>query len=576
MKLLLHFMKPYWKLSVITIIVVLLDSVAAMFIPTITARIVTIGTSGGTLDEMITMGIIMLVIAALSGFGALLGSWLCAKLSAKIGRDIRNAVYDKSLELSAADFEKFGTGSMITRTSNDIAIIQAAVVFCIQMIIPVPVMCILGIVLSFDIDRNMGYLILGVTLLVILAAIIIIKKASSIFARQQKLLDRMNVVLRENITGVRVIRAFNKEKHEEGRMKKSFLDYAQSAINVNRLFAILDSWVLLAINLGIILITWLGGNTVGTGAMEIADISQLVQFSVLILSYIMMAQIVIMMLPRARVCLHRINEVMQTTPEIQDGSGNAVFESSKKPAASEVMRFEHVGFRFADADEETLRDISFSCRKGETTAIIGGTGSGKSTIAKLMLRFHDVTSGAVYLQGSDIRNLTQNDLRSHISYVPQKAWLFSGTIRSNLLYGNENATEEELQKALRIAQSDFVNGLSAGMDSPVAQGGTNFSGGQKQRLSIARALVKKADLYIFDDSFSALDFKTDAALRRALAYETQYSAVLIIAQRISTILHADQIIVLDNGKIAGIGKHDELMESCAVYRDIAQSQMKGA
>ena len=540
MKLLLHFMKPYWKLSVIT------------------------------------MGIIMLVIAALSGFGALLGSWLCAKLSAKIGRDIRNAVYDKSLELSAADFEKFGTGSMITRTSNDIAIIQAAVVFCIQMIIPVPVMCILGIVLSFGIDRNMGFLILGVTLLVILAAIIIIKKASSIFARQQKLLDRMNVVLRENITGVRVIRAFNKEKHEEGRMKKSFLDYAQSAINVNRLFAILDSWVLLAINLGIILITWLGGNTVGTGAMEIADISQLVQFSVLILSYIMMAQIVIMMLPRARVCLHRINEVMQTTPEIQDGSGNTVFESAKKPAAAEVMRFEHVGFRFADADEETLRDISFSCRKGETTAIIGGTGSGKSTIAKLMLRFHDVTSGAVYLQGSDIRNLTQNDLRSHISYVPQKAWLFSGTIRSNLLYGNENATEEELQKALRIAQSDFVNGLPAGMDSPVAQGGTNFSGGQKQRLSIARALVKKADLYIFDDSFSALDFKTDAALRRALAYETQYSAVLIIAQRISTILHADQIIVLDNGKIAGIGKHDELMESCAVYRDIAQSQMKGA
>lgn len=576
MKLLLHFMKPYRKLSVITIIVVLLDSVAAMFIPTITARIVTIGTSGGTLDEMITMGIIMLVIAALSGFGALLGSWLCAKLSAKIGRDIRNAVYDKSLELSAADFEKFGTGSMITRTSNDIAIIQAAVVFCIQMIIPVPVMCILGIVLSFDIDRNMGFLILGVTLLVILAAIIIIKKASSIFARQQKLLDRMNVVLRENITGVRVIRAFNKEKHEEGRMKKSFLDYAQSAINVNRLFAILDSWVLLAINLGIILITWLGGNTVGTGAMEIADISQLVQFSVLILSYIMMAQIVIMMLPRARVCLHRINEVMQTTPEIQDGSDNTVFQSANKPAASEVMRFEHVGFRFADADEETLRDISFSCRKGETTAIIGGTGSGKSTIAKLMLRFHDVTSGAVYLQGSDIRNMTQNDLHSHISYVPQKAWLFSGTIRGNLLYGNENATEEELQKALRIAQSDFVNGLPAGMDSPVAQGGTNFSGGQKQRLSIARALVKKADLYIFDDSFSALDFKTDAALRRALAYETQYSAVLIIAQRISTILHADQIIVLDNGKIAGIGKHDKLMESCAVYRDIAQSQMKGA
>lgn len=573
MKLLLRFMKPYWKLSVFTIIVVLLDSVGAMLIPAITAEMINIGVEGGSINEMIVYGVIMFAVSIVAGAGALLGSWLCAKLSAKIGNDMRNAVYDKSLEFSASDFEKFGTGSMITRTLNDVTVIQQAVVSCIQMIIPVPVMCIMGIVLAFNIERNVGFLLLGITLFVMIASAIIIWKASPIYARLQKLLDRMNVILRENITGVRVIRAFNKEQHEETRMKKSFSDYATSAIRVNRMFALLDSWVMLVINLGIVAILWMGGNSVGAGAILIGDITQLTEFAVLILAYIMMAQIVIMMLPRARVCLHRMTDVLTLSPEITDGN---VATAEKAGDSSEIVRFDHASFRFADADEETLQDLSFSCRRGETTAIIGGTGSGKSTIAKLILRFHDVTSGAVYLKGRDIRNMPQSELRSHVSYVPQKAWLFSGTIRSNLLYGNENATDEELKHALAVAQSSFVENLPEGLNSHVAQGGTNFSGGQKQRLSIARALVKKSDLYIFDDSFSALDFKTDAALRRALAFETQYSAVLIIAQRISTILHADQIIVLDDGKIVGRGKHEELMQTCDVYRDIAKSQMKGA
>lgn len=573
MKLLLRFMKPYWKLSIVTVIVVLLDCIGGMFIPAITAKMINIGVEGGTLKEMIIYGIIMFAVSVVSGASALLGSWLCAKLAAKIGNDMRKAVYDKSLEFSASDFEKFGTGSMITRTLNDVTIIQQTVVFCIQMIIPVPIMCVLGIALSFNIDRDIGFLFLGITLFVIITATIIIAKASPIFARLQKLLDRMNVVLRENITGVRVIRAFNKEKHEEHRMKKSFSDYATSAIKVGRMFALLDSWIFFVMNMTVVFVMWMGGNEVGAGMIKIGDITQLVEFAALILAYIMMAQIVIMMLPRSRVCLYRINEVLTLSPEINDGA-NVVWEDTNNN--SEIIKFDHAGFRFSDADEETLQNLCFTCSRGKTTAIIGGTGSGKSTIAKLILRFHDVTSGSIYFKGKDIRHMPQSELRDHVSYVPQKAWLFSGTIRSNLLYGNENATDEELEHALSVAQSSFVENLPDGLDSQVSQGGTNFSGGQKQRLSIARALVKKADLYIFDDSFSALDFKTDAALRKALTAETQNSAVLIIAQRVNTILHADQIIVLDDGKIVGSGRHEELMETCGVYRDIAKSQMKGA
>ena len=570
MKTLFPFLKPYKTQCIFIMLIVLADVGGSLLVPTITANMINLAISGSEINEIIRQGLLMLVIALVSGCLTLLGSWLCARLSANLGRDLRNSIYDKSLQFSASDFEVFGTASMITRTLNDVNIIQQAFISFIQMILPVPVMCVLGIVFSFRINTNMGFLILGGTLFVLLAALLIMRKASPIFEKLQKFLDRMNVVLRENLTGVRVIRAFNKETHETGRMEKTFSEYANSAIQANYLFAGLDCLATVAINLCIVAILYLGGNAVGVGSMGIGDITAVSEYAIWILFYIMMAQMTVLMLPRALTCMRRVSDVLNHKPEITDGTDELVPQPQ-----NEIIAFDDVSFRFADADEETLSDLSFTCRRGQVTAVIGGTGSGKSTITKLLLRYHDVTDGHITLHGQDIRSIPQKTLRSSISYVPQKAWLFSGTIAENLRYGNPDASDEELQHALHVAQSDFVLDLPKGLDSPVAQGGTNFSGGQKQRLSIARALAKKADFYIFDDSFSALDFKTDAALRHALVNEVQDSAVLIIAQRISTILHADQIIVLNDGKLVGKGRHEELLNTCPVYLDIVNSQMKG-
>lgn len=583
MKLILQFLKPYRRLCLFTILAMLLDVAGGLLVPRLTADMINIGVESGSLDYMIRKGIAILAVTVLSGAGALIGSWLCADLSAKIGQDMRNAVYEKSLTFSEHDFEQFGTGSMITRTLNDINIIQQSVVWCIQMVLPVPAVCVMGVGLAFAIDRVMGVLLIAVTVLIIVLAVLVTRKASVIFERLQRLLDRMNVVLRENLTGVRVIRAFNKEKDEEKRMRKTFEDYAETSVSANLLFAGLESTAFFVINICIVAILWIGGDRIGAGFMEIGDITALTEYSIMILFYIIMAQMVIILLPRARVCIGRIREVLEKEPEILDGEektqsrGSHAEENEDRSESSgcETVRFSEVSFRFPDADENALTDLNFTCRKGGTTAVIGGTGSGKSTIAKLLLRFHDVTEGSISVGGADVRSISQNELRSRISYVPQKAWLFSGTIADNLCDGNENASEEEMRRILSVAQADFVSSLANGLDAHVAQGGTNYSGGQKQRLCIARALMKKADLYIFDYSFSALDFKTDAALRKALKEEVADAAVLIIAQRINTILNADQIIVLDEGRIVGIGRHEELMENCPVYREIARSQMKG-
>lgn len=570
MKTILSFLKPYRKRLLFISLIMIADVGGSLLVPTITANMINLAVSQADLSDILVQGIWMLGIALLSGGLTLLGSWLCARLSADFGRDLRVALYDKTLSFSTTDFETFGTASMITRTLNDINVLQQSLMNVLQLVLPVPVMCALGIFLSFSIHRDMGFLILGATFLVLAAALLIIRKAARIFELLQSFLDRMNVVLRENLTGVRVIRAFRKETHEIKRMRKSFEDYAISAIQANRLFAGLDCLATVVINLTIVAILYLGGNQIGTGSMKVGDITAVTEYAIWILFYVMMAQMVILLVPRAMTCMRRICAVLNHTPEIKDGTGQ-----SGSGAGPEIFRFDHVSFRFADADENTLSDLSFSCEKGKTTAIIGGTGSGKSTIAKLLLRFHDVTAGQITLKGTDIRSLPQSELRSAISYIPQRAWLFSGTIEENLRYGNPDATREDLIRALKTAQADFVLDLPGGLKSHVSQGGTNFSGGQRQRLSIARALVKTADLYVFDDSFSALDFQTDAALRHALQEEITEAGLLIIAQRISTILHADQILVLNEGQIAGIGRHEELMKTCPIYRDIAHSQMKG-
>lgn len=588
MRYFIRFLKPYRMTCVLIFLTVLLDVAGALLVPTVTARMLNLAAAGAGISSILHEGIIMLAISLIAGFGALWGSFLCARLSAKLGRDMRVAVYEKSLSFSAADFERFGTASMVTRTLNDVNSIQTAFVMCVQMVLPVPVMCILGILFAFRIHPSMGYLVTAVVILLLAAGFLIIRKAAPIFERLQRFLDRVNTVLRENITGVRVIRAFGKERHESGRLNRTFSDYALSAIRANRLFAALDSLANTAVNLTVVAILYVGGNLAGAGAMEIGGITAVTEYAIWILFYIMMAQMVIIMVPRALVCIERMAEVLSLEPEIQDriplpvkseaanpdseGSETLYFDSSSHP----ILSFEDVTFRFPDADEDALSHLTFQCRKGTTTAIIGGTGSGKSTIAKLILRFHDVTSGRILLDGRDIRELPQKDLRKSAAYVPQKAWLFSGTIEENLRYGNPDASEAELREALDTAQAGFVYDLTDGLASHTAQGGTNFSGGQKQRLSIARALTKKAAVYIFDDSFSALDAKTDAALRHALKDATKDAAVLIIAQRVSTILHADQILVLDDGKLAGLGTHPRLLKHCPVYKDIVRSQLREA
>lgn len=581
MKTLVRFLKPHKGLIALTLLVLLIDNAGTLLVPTMLANMVNVGITTGSTEYLLNNGLLMLGATAMASGGAVTGSYLAARLASRVACDIRCAIYRKSLEFSASDFDRFGTGAMITRTLGDINVIQQAIIMTCQMVLPMPVLSIVGIILAFKVDYQMGLMLLIAVGIVMVLAVVTVAKTAPIFIHLQNFIDNMNVVLRENIIGARVIRAFGREKHEEQREGRVFEDYAQNAIRVNYVFSGLDCSCFFVMNMVEVCVIWLGGNRVGAHAMQIASISAVLEYAILILFFIMTAQMVMVTMPRAKACLDRAREVLDLEPSIvdtEDAKASPAVSTSACAYPDErdvVARFDHASFRFDDADEDTLHDLDFCCRRGQTTAIIGSTGSGKSTVAKLLLRLHDVTRGRVLLGGCDVRDITQRDLRARISYVPQKAWLFSGTVESNLRDGLPNATEDQMRHALDVAQSQFVYDLAGGLDAVVAQGGTNFSGGQRQRLAIARAIIKPADLYIFDDSFSALDFKTDAALRAALTQEMRDAALVIIAQRISTILHADQIIVLKDGEVVGQGRHEELMETCEVYRAIAESQMRG-
>ena len=575
MKLILQFLKPHWKLTVLTVLLAVIDVGGSLFIPTPAAHLLNQGTSGVAFEELLTTGLQMGAVSLFSSICAILGGYACATLAARVGKDMRVALYEKSLKLSIYDFRQFGTASITTRTVSDITTIQFALTSFIQMVLPVPLVCIIALALSFQLNATLGTILLILTALVFILALGIMRSASPLFKKLQKLLDRMTTILLENITGVRVVRAFNNEEREQNRMSDAFSNYAETSIKANRRFANLDGLSYFFINLFVVIVYWLSGGYISLGNLQIGDITAVIQYAMMVMFFLMMAQMVILTMPRALECCERIRAVLELSPEIRD----LVEQDDQKPLPNqdEVLAFRNVSFRFADAEENTLSHLNFSCRRGQTTAIIGGTGSGKSTVASLILRFHDVIGGSILLNGKDIRQMTQHTLRDHLAYVQQKAWLFSGTIASNLRYGNADATDEQLMHAADVAQAgDFIRSLPDGLNPFVAQGGTNFSGGQKQRLSIARVLVKKPELYIFDDSFSALDFKTDAALRKALAKETQDAAVLIIAQRVSTIQHADQIVVLNEGQMVGLGKHEELLQTCPVYREIYESQTKEA
>ena len=570
-KLLGTLIAPYKGLAVLTLLTLLCDIVGMLYIPTELSALINAAVTNHDMVALTSHGIRMFMAALLGSGGCIVSYWLASRLAARIGRDLRMAVYKHSLEFSGSDFNRFGTGSMITRTLSDTNVVQQTFLMCFTMMFPVPVTCIVSVVLAFSTDAAMGWILLAVIAVSLIVSAIAVKISAPIFVVMQNFIDGINARLRESITGVRVIRAFGKETYERARMTKAFEDYASRAIRVNLIFAVTDCTTFFLMNAVESLVMWAGANRVGIHAMQIGSISALIEYAMLIMFFMMMAQFAMLEIPRALACLERSAAVLDQKPTIADGLSKTVSFGQ----TDEVARFDHASLRFDDADEDTLQDLCFSLKRGQTTAIIGNTGSGKSTIAKMLLRFSDVTGGRLTFGDADIRDLPQAELRSHIAYVPQKAWLFSGTIAENLRFSDEHADDACLWHAIDVAQGAFVRELKDGLDTPVAQGGTNFSGGQRQRLAIARALTRHADLYIFDDSFSALDYKTDAALRHALKDELAHAAVLIVAQRVSTIRNADQIIVLSDGCIVGLGTHDELMRTCQTYKDISDSQTRG-
>lgn len=519
-------------------------------------------TAGG---KMIVLSLIMMLTSILCGY-------LAAETAAQFGMDIRENVFRKVVSFSNAEMEKFSTASLITRSTNDIQQLQMVIVMLLRMVAYAPILGIGGVIKVINTKTGMGWII-GVAVGAVLALVIILMSvAMPKFKKMQTLVDKLNLVSREILTGLPVIRAFSREKYEEERFDKANTNLMQTQLFTNRVMTFMMPAMMMVMNCVTVLIVWCGGLGIDKGTMQVGDMMAFITYTMQIIMSFLMLTMISVMLPRAAVSANRINEVIETDVSISDkenASENAITEGR--------VCFDDVSFRYGDADADVLEHISFTAEPGQTTAVIGSTGSGKSTLINLIPRFFDVTSGKITVDGTDVRDMSQKHLRSKIGLVPQKGVLFSGTIATNLRFGNKNATDAEIAEAAEIAQAtEFIESKPERYETPVAQGGTNVSGGQKQRLSIARAIAKKPKIYIFDDSFSALDFKTDAALRKALSEKLGDSTVLIVAQRISTIINAEKIIVLDDGKIAGIGTHKELMENCDVYRQIAYSQLSEA
>ncbi|MGX9755242.1 ABC transporter ATP-binding protein [Clostridioides difficile] len=569
MKKLICFLKPYRVLIVTMLIFTFLQTLGTLYIPTLTASIVNNGVVKGDINYIVKTGVLMLIVAGITALSAVLVCKVSANLSSGFCRDIREAVFVKAQELSINDFNKIGTASMITRSTSDITLIGQSLFMFIELVLPAPIITISGLFLAYSIDRVMTIIIVVIMVLFMLFACLVGKRVIKLFKIMQIKMDNMNRVLREAVTGVRVIRAFNRSSFEKNRFDKTAIDYSQTAISINKIFAVLMPIVMLIMNLGIVSIIWFGGIRVSNGNMEIGHIMALVEYCILILFYLIMAVMVFMYIPRAGACADRVNQILDIVPEIVDGNNSENIISERGHLA-----FKNVTFSYSESEEPVLSNITFETNSGEVTAIIGSTGSGKSTIANVIPRFFEIQEGEISINGQDIKDMSQKELRDKIGFVPQKAFLFSGTIEENIKYGKEDASIEEIKHAANIAQADeFISSMEDNYDSFVAQGGNNLSGGQKQRISIARALVRKPEIYIFDDSFSALDFKTDKKLRRALKDEIKDSTAIIIAQRISTIMDANQIIVLDEGKIVGVGKHKDLLRECDVYKQIADSQL---
>ncbi|PLS39257.1 multidrug ABC transporter ATP-binding protein [Carnobacterium maltaromaticum] len=554
------------------VVFMIIQVVSDLYLPTLTADIINNGVAKGDTDYIWSVGFKMLGFSLISIAAATGNVFLAARQSQKLVKILRSEIYTKVTNFSNDEIDEIGTASLITRTTNDVIQIQNVVMMFLRMMIMAPIMLIGASFLAYSKDGQLTQIFLYVLPILAIFIGVVMFFAVPLFKAIQKKTDKLNLVFREGLTGIRVIRAFNRSKSETERFAEANKDFMDTSIKVNTIMSLMlpvMTFIMSGTNIAII---WFGGQYIGNGTLEVGNLLAFMTYAMQILMSFMMLSMVFIFIPRGQASAVRINEVLNMDSKIKDPENPAKLPAEKQG----TLDFNHVDFRYTGAENLALKDIDFHGKNGQTIAIIGGTGSGKSTLSNLLDRFYDVENGSIEINGVDIRQMKQQDLRDAVGYVPQKAMLFTGTIRENLKYGNPDATDEELWHALEIVQSkNFVAAMPEGLDSYVEQGGGNFSGGQKQRLCIARALVKKADIYVFDDSFSALDFKTDAALRKALKPETRESVVVLVAQRISTVIDADIILVLDEGQLVGQGTHEELKATNETYQEIINSQLRG-
>ncbi len=569
MKKIFRYLKPYSLQVVLVFALTFAQVLSQLYLPNLMSDIVDKGVVGKDINFILKTGLIMFVFTVIVSVCTILARYLASRAAVGLARDLRRDIFVHIENYSLNEFDKIGTASLITRSTNDVTQIQNVMVMMLTMLIMAPMMGIGGVYMALQKDSKLTYILLIVLGLLIILVSFVSKIAVPLFKKMQKKVDRVNLVLREGLTGMRVIRAFNKSEYEKKRFDIANLDLTKLSVKVFRIMSFMMPFIMLIFNIASVSIIWFGAMRIDNGAMEVGDLMAFQQYAMQIMFSMFFAIMMFVMLPRASASAVRINEVIDMPLSIAPPKG-AVTETSMKG----YVEFKNVTFSYHGAQESVLQNISFKAKPGQTTAIIGGTGSGKSTVAKLIPRFYDVKEGAVLVDGVDVREMDFDTLRGKIGWVPQKINLFQGTIADNIRFGKKDATEEEILTALETAQaSEFVSTLDTGIESEVSQGGSNYSGGQKQRLSIARAIIRHPEIYIFDDSFSALDFKTDARLRKALSKETKDATVVIVAQRVSTVMNADTIIVLDQGIMAGKGTHKELMQSCEVYREIVASQL---
>jgi ATP-binding cassette subfamily B multidrug efflux pump len=568
-RLLRRFLRPYGGPMALIMLLQLVQTLATLYLPTLNADIIDNGLVKGDIGYIFRVGGVMIVVTLVQISCSIGAVYFGARTAMALGRDVRSAVFDKVQSFSAREVGRFGTPSLITRTTNDVQQIQMLVLMTFTLMVSAPIMCVGGILMALNQDVPLSSLLLVIVPILAVMIGLIISRMRPLFHLMQERIDQINRVLREQITGVRVIRAFVRDRREQERFADANTELLDVSVGIGRLMALMFPTVMLVMNVSSVAVLWFGGARIDSGDMRVGALTAFLSYLMQILMSVMMATFMFMMVPRAEVCADRIEEVLGT-----DSSVVPPAEPVRETAAHGLLELRNVQFGYPGAEEPVLRDIDLIARPGEVTAVIGSTGSGKTTLLNLVPRLFDATGGTVLVDGVDVRELDPAVLSEIVAFVPQKPYLFSGTVASNLRYGRSDATEEELWHALEVAQArEFVEQLPDGLDATIAQGGTNVSGGQRQRLAIARALVRRPEIYLFDDSFSALDYATDARLRAALARETTDATVVIVAQRVSTIRHADRIIVLDEGRIVGTGTHHELMEGNETYREIVLSQL---